>query len=185
MTSVDDDFQNMINSYEEEKSKADNKKINNDLVAKAPKVEQSESLEVEEEEKKERHFATELRDLILRQDIEFAIDEVKKPFAKLKIGGHYEVHAVTSQSFKDIVIELAENEFERVIAKYALESAIESISAKARRSKNFKSISIRAKYLPNDGKIYLDLCNEAWQVVEISRKGWQIIDNSPIWFKRT
>ena len=52
-------------------------------------------------------------------------------------------------------------------------------------SKNFKSISIRAKYLPNDGKIYLDLCNEAWQVVEISRKGWQIIDNSPIWFKRT
>ncbi len=34
-------------------------------------------------------------------------------------------------------------------------------------------------------KIYLDLCNEAWQVVEISRKGWQIIDNSPIWFKRT
>jgi hypothetical protein len=187
VTSVDDDFQTMINSYEEEKAKAESKKVNDVLVGQTSQVKQSQPLEVEEEEddKKERHFATELRDLILRQDIEFAIDEVKKPFAKLKIGGHYEVHAVTSQSFKDIVIELAENEFERVIAKYALESAIESISAKARRSKNFKSISIRAKYLPNDGKIYLDLCNEAWQVVEISRKGWQIIDNSPIWFKRT
>ena len=28
------------------------------------------------------------------------------------------------------------------------------------------------------------MCNDKWQVVEISRDGWQILDNSPIWFMR-
>lgn len=157
----------------------------NERVEMVEQAEQVKTPPMEEEEKKERHFATELRDLILRQDIEFAIDEVKKPFAKMRIGDHYEVHAVNSQSFKDIMIELAENEFEKVIAKSTLESALESISAKARRSKNFQPIAIRVKYLHTQNKIYLDLCNDAWQVVEISRHGWQILDNSPVWFKRT
>ncbi|MQW23952.1 MULTISPECIES: hypothetical protein [unclassified Lactococcus] len=139
----------------------------------------------QEDEKKERHLATELRDLILNQKIEFAIDEVKKPYAKIKIADHYEIHAINSQSFKDIMIELAEKKFERVISKATLESALESISAKARRSKNFKPISIRVKYLPQEQKIYLDLCNDAWEIVEISKDGWQVLSDSPIWFKRT
>lgn len=139
----------------------------------------------QEDENKERHLATELRNLILNQNIEFATDEVKKPYAKIKIADHYEIHAINSQSFKDIMIELAEKKFDRVTSKATLESALESISAKAIRSKNFKAISIRVKYLPNEQKIYLDLCNEAWEVVEISKNGWQKLSDSPIWFKRT
>ena len=50
MTSVDDDFQTMINSYEAEKSKAESKKVNDVLVGQTSQVKQSQPLEVEEEE---------------------------------------------------------------------------------------------------------------------------------------
>ena len=35
-----------------------------------------------------------------------------------------------------------------------------------------------------DEKIYIDLCNKNWEVVEIDCKGWQVISNPPIRFRR-
>lgn len=148
-------------------------------------AEQQQESKAETEEKKESNQATKLRDLILSQEIEFAIDEAKEAYARIKINGHYEIYRVKSQSFKDIVIEIAEAEFNKVIAKSSLESALESIGARARRSKEKKVIAVRVKYLANERKIYLDLCNDKWQVVEIDGNGWRILDDSPIWFKRT
>ncbi|HDR6755641.1 TPA: hypothetical protein QCV70_002485 [Bacillus cereus] len=156
--------------------------VSENLIAEAEKQQENTT---EEENKKESSRATKLRDLILRQNIEFAVDEAKEAYARIEIHGHYEVYNVKSQSFKDIVIELAEAEFNSVIAKNALESALDSIGAKARRSKNEKNIAVRVKYLAEKRKIYLDLCNDKWQVIEIDSKGWRILDNSPIWFKRT
>jgi len=38
-----------------------------------------------------------------------------------------------------------------------------------------------AKY---KGKLYLDLCNDAWQVVEVGVDGWHVIDRAPVFFRR-
>jgi energy-coupling factor transporter ATP-binding protein EcfA2 len=35
-----------------------------------------------------------------------------------------------------------------------------------------------------EGKVYLDLANDAWQVVEVSQNGWQVLSNSPVRFWR-
>jgi hypothetical protein len=34
------------------------------------------------------------------------------------------------------------------------------------------------------GKIYVDLCNEAYEAVEVDGIGWRIIQNPPVWFAR-
>ena len=34
------------------------------------------------------------------------------------------------------------------------------------------------------GKIYLDLCNEERQAVEIDAGGWRVVDEPPLWFLR-
>lgn len=34
------------------------------------------------------------------------------------------------------------------------------------------------------GKIYLDLCDDAWRAVEIDAKGWRIVDEPPVRFRR-
>jgi hypothetical protein len=35
-----------------------------------------------------------------------------------------------------------------------------------------------------DGRLYLDLCDETWRVVEIDSTGWRVIDNGPVRFRR-
>ena len=37
----------------------------------------------------------------------------------------------------------------------------------------------------HDGRIYLDLADDAWRAVEISADGWRVIDRPPVWFRRT
>jgi hypothetical protein len=36
-----------------------------------------------------------------------------------------------------------------------------------------------------DGKLYLDLGDEAWRAIEIDSKGWRVIDNPPVRFRRS
>lgn len=36
-----------------------------------------------------------------------------------------------------------------------------------------------------EGKHYIDLCNDRWQVVEVSEHGWRVLDQSPVKFIRT
>jgi hypothetical protein len=36
-----------------------------------------------------------------------------------------------------------------------------------------------------DGRIYLDLCDEAWRALEIDSAGWRVIDTPPVRFRRT
>src|SRR5205814_1693996 len=33
-------------------------------------------------------------------------------------------------------------------------------------------------------RIYIDLCNEDWEVVEISREGWRVVAEAPVRFRR-
>lgn len=33
--------------------------------------------------------------------------------------------------------------------------------------------------------IYIDLCNERWEVVEITSKAWQVVRDSPVRFRRS
>lgn len=36
----------------------------------------------------------------------------------------------------------------------------------------------------HSGNIYLDLCNEAFEVVEIDKEGWRVVQDSPVMFRR-
>ena len=37
----------------------------------------------------------------------------------------------------------------------------------------------------HDGKLYLDLCDETWQAVEIDAKAWRVIADPPVRFRRS
>ena len=36
----------------------------------------------------------------------------------------------------------------------------------------------------HDGSIYIDLCNNLWQVIEVTASGWRIVDSPPVRFRR-
>lgn len=56
------------------------------------------------------------------------------------------------------------------------------IEAKAHFDAPERTVYIRVGGL--DGRLYLDLCEEAWRAVEIDATGWRVIDNPPVRFRR-
>ncbi|MBU4270965.1 MAG: hypothetical protein KKE86_06015 [Planctomycetes bacterium] len=65
----------------------------------------------------------------------------------------------------------------------ALGAAVNLIEAQAMFDGSEHSVHVRVA--EHDGKVYLDLCNPEWQVVEVSPDGWQVIAESPVKFRRS
>ena len=61
--------------------------------------------------------------------------------------------------------------------------AIETLDAKASHEGAQHEVHIRVAHA--DGGIYIDLCNETWQVAKITPQGWSIEDQVPVKFIRT
>ena len=64
----------------------------------------------------------------------------------------------------------------------ALQSALNVVEAKAHFDGPKRPVFIRVGGL--DGRLYLDLGDEAWRAVEINATGWRIIDKPPVRFRR-
>jgi hypothetical protein len=65
-----------------------------------------------------------------------------------------------------------------VIPPAALATAIGEIEAAAMLEGPVEEVYLRVA--GHDGKIYIDLCNDKWEAVEISKEGWKIIPSEEI-----
>lgn len=136
----------------------------------------------DQEEKDSRNSTTKVRDLILNQDIELGYDEEFNGFVKRRVQEHYEVYPLQSRQFHDFVYELYDDTFNSVLAKSIYESVLESLSARARIKGEQQTMALRtAKY---ENTVYLNLCDDGWNIIEIDKDGWRIVKDCPIWFYR-
>jgi hypothetical protein len=102
--------------------------------------------------------------------------------ATMQVDGHEEHYLVKSSAFKQWLISEYRERTNCVVDRNAIAAALDTIEADARKAK-FTEVHIRVA--ENDGKHYLDLCNDDWQVVEMSAyDDWQIITNPPVKFIR-
>ena len=104
-------------------------------------------------------------------------------YADIHIDGHRETWPICSRVFRQW---LARRYFEaerRVPNSEAFKSAIDIIEAKAKFASPERGVFVRvAQYC---GRIYLDLCDKAWRVVEIDERGWCVRSEPPDRFRRT
>jgi hypothetical protein len=107
----------------------------------------------------------------------------KEAYATIPIDDHLETWAVRSQTFKRYLAMRFFDEEGKAMNSDALSAAINLIEAKALFEGETHPVHVRVAEC--DGNIYLDLCNAAWQVVEITAEGWQVIDESPVRFRRS
>lgn len=63
-----------------------------------------------------------------------------------------------------------------------LENAVQILEARAKFEGAEYQVHVRVG--EHEGKVYLDLADDRWQAVEITRDGWEIISNPPIKFIR-
>lgn len=102
--------------------------------------------------------------------------------ADILINEHRETWPVRTKGFRRW---LARQFFEQTggaPSSEALQSALNVIEAKAHFDGPERPVFIRVAGL--DGRLYLDLGDEAWRAVEIDATGWRIIDKPPVRFRR-
>ena len=104
-------------------------------------------------------------------------------YADVMINGHRETYPVRSRQYRRWLSRL----FYEVSGGSAptnetLQTALGMIEAKAHIEGAQREVFVRLGILL--GVIYVDLCNERWEVVAISKTGWEVMSSPPIRFRR-
>jgi hypothetical protein len=122
--------------------------------------------------------------LSLAEDVELFHTGDGTAFASIETGGHFEVHPVNSKSFRDFLSYQFYQTDGKSPSSQALQDAINSLSGKAKFEGKTQDVFIRLASF--NEKIYLDLCNDAWQIVEIDADGFRVIEaaDAPVRFRR-
>ena len=106
-----------------------------------------------------------------------------KSFATFTKNHHKETWQIQSAGFKRHLQRNFYHIYSKAPNASAFKDALNTIEAKCQYDGEEREIFLRvAEY---KGKIYVDLVDESWRVVEISESGWRIISDSPIRFFRT
>jgi hypothetical protein len=103
-------------------------------------------------------------------------------FADLGINGHRETWPIRAKGFRRWLARRFFEETQGAPSSEALQSALNVIEAKAHFDAPERVVHVRVGGV--EGKLYLDLGDEAWRAVEIDATGWRIIDNPPVRFRR-
>ncbi len=105
-------------------------------------------------------------------------------FATIVVANHQETYPLKGRSFRGWLSHIYFEEKNRAASGEALASAIATLEGYSRFQSEERGVFVRVGEW--DGRIYLDLANEHWQVVEISRKGWRVVESKdcPVCFVR-
>jgi hypothetical protein len=114
--------------------------------------------------------------------IELFHDQDNEAFAKFNVNGHSEIAALRSKPFRTWLSRQFFLAHRKVPGSQAIQDAIGTLEGQAIHDGEQRSIFVRIGEA--DGKVYLDLCNAQWQVVEITSGGWRVLDESPVMFRR-
>lgn len=103
-------------------------------------------------------------------------------YAHIAINGHRETWPVRSSGFRDWLSRAYYKTFTSVPSAQAMREATELIGARARIEGDERPVFVRVGCL--DGRVYLDLADPAWRVVEVDSDGWRIVGTPPVAFRR-
>ena len=107
----------------------------------------------------------------------------EEAFVTVAVGDHDENWPVRSQTFKRFVSKQFFDEHAKALNSESLSAAINLIEANAIFRGQEYDAHIRVA--EHEGNIYIDLCNDAWEVIEVTPNGWQVVDEAPIKFRRS
>lgn len=109
-------------------------------------------------------------------------DEFQIPHARIRVGDHWEIWPIKSESFGLWLRKLFWDAEDKAIYGEAYKKVQSTLEARARFDGRMIPLSIRAAFY--DGAIYYDLCDGRWRVIKITEQGWEIVEEPPILFKR-
>jgi hypothetical protein len=104
-------------------------------------------------------------------------------FATVPVDDHFETFGIQTQKFRSWLLCEYRNKYNgNIVSDNTLRSAAETLSAKASFNGVTEPVFIRVAR--KDDKLYYDLGDAKWKVVEIDTDGWRVLDKSPVKFIR-
>ena len=103
-------------------------------------------------------------------------------YVDLEINGHRETWPIRSKGFKRWLARRFYEAIGGAPSSEALRSAWNVIEARAHFDAPQMDVYIRVA--GHDGKLYLDLADDAWRAVEIDEVGWRVVEEPPVRFRR-
>jgi hypothetical protein len=104
------------------------------------------------------------------------------PFATVPVNEHLDNWPLGSRQFRHWLLSRYYQETKTAPHQQALHEALHVIESRAHFEGLEQFVSVRLAEM--EGKIYLDLCNEKWEGLEIDSKGWQVLSSVPVKFRR-
>ncbi|MFC1934649.1 primase C-terminal domain-containing protein, partial [Chloroflexota bacterium] len=132
-------------------------------------------------DKKRPTMATQLVELT--KDIKLFHTPDRMPYAVIKQDGHPETWPLESRTVKDYLSRSYYEKMGSAPSSQAIQGALNVFRGYALFTGHEEPVYTRLA--GHNGKIYVDLCNSDWSVVEITAKGWQVIPFSPVHFIRS
>lgn len=123
-------------------------------------------------------------DMLIRvgSNAELFSDDIEERYALVNVNQHNEAYKIDSRNFQLWLTKKFFEETGKAPGTDAMNQALGVFHMKAMFNGNKKNLSKRcAKF---EGKIYYDLADENWRVVEVSKSGWSVINDAPILFAK-
>ncbi len=114
--------------------------------------------------------------------LELFHDADSNGYAVIDKTDHREVWPIQSRAFRNWLGHQYYKLTEQGARGQAVGDAIATIDAKAQHDSKEREVFLRVAWLAD--RIYIDLADDRWRVVEIKASGWQILDKSPVMFTR-
>jgi hypothetical protein len=103
-------------------------------------------------------------------------------FADIKVGNHRETWRLKDPAFKHWIGSLYYQEMRKAPSDLNTGAALNVLEGQANYAGEEKTVHIRVAQL--EDRIYIDLANDRWEVVEIAASGWRVSADSPVKFRR-
>lgn len=95
----------------------------------------------------------------------------------------YETWPVNSIHFRQLLSSWFYHSYKKPVKNESRKEVCEMLSGFAYEEGRTEEVFLRVG--TSGGKHYIDLCNERWQVIEVTASGWQLLDRSPVKFIRS
>lgn len=169
-----------------------------DKLTKPPKAKSRYSEQAGESDNKQpRQGKTELLIGLIRQNAHVFCDDSGRAFASFMVSpvnrdtgevlpAHQQTWALESQPFRAYFNRDFLARFGVTAGETAIKEAVEILTADAADGKP-EPVYLRYAPIPERGGVYVDLCNEGWEVVEVTPVGWRVIPATgcKVRFRRT
>ena len=139
-------------------------------------------LEAEQESEAKPNQATALVELATDR-AEFFHDANGDAYATIQVQKHKETWRLRTKGFRNWLLQQYYEDTEGAANSQALQDALGILEANAWFKGPLLPVFLRVA--EHNGAIFIDLCNDKWEAVEITATGWRVVADPPVKFKRT